>query len=196
MNYQQIRDQFYLLLNRNDCTDDQADLFISLGLTRTARKLRTPIQKFTASVVIDELYDEEGIRLPADYLGMYEVRVDGKRQDRLSRNQAQDFYGFYIQGAFLRFSYDLELGQTVEIEYYADFLNETGDTDINPYALVIPDVILYAALIYAADVFTDARKMDWSNTFIALAGEVQEMADEFNRSGGSMFITPYGGGVA
>jgi hypothetical protein len=59
--------------------------------------------------------------------------------------------------------------------------------------VVITDLVVYAALIYAADLFVDVRKADFSNSFTEFMNEVQLMADRDEMSGGVYVRNPYEG---
>lgn len=195
MNYGELRTLFLDLLNRDDCTTELADRFISMGLRRVERLLRTPIQKTTLTRTIDGTW--QGFEpLPIDYLGLYSVTINDVPIPRLTRGQTQDLSGFIIDGADIRFYPPPRSGDVLKIVYFNEFLRNVSDQTITDYSLILTDVAAYAALIFAADYFMDARKADWSATLTTLISEVQMMSDIDETSGGSMVITPWGGGIA
>lgn len=194
MNYGELREQFKELLNRDDCTDSLADRFITMGLTRIERVLRTPLQRIIQSLTVDGSFDG-AIYIPTDYLGLHQIRVNGYPIPRLIADQ-RDRSGFYIEGSTFIFTVPLGDGDKIEVEYYNEFTANPSQIAITNYSYVLGDVVIYAALIFAADHFLDIRKADFNATFQGLVTEVQTMADLSEMSGGSMVITPYGGGIA
>lgn len=196
MNYGELRTFFQGILNRDDCDDNLADQFIALGLRRTERSLRTPMQRFIETTVIDGTFDGT-LGIPTNFLGLYEVRLNGVTLRRVINNQQALFNGFYIEGVYFKFTENtVSEGDTVEIDYYVEFDPTVLDGDITNYSLIIGDVIIYAALGYAASYFVDSRKGEFDGTFIGLVQETQMMADMDAMNGTGMAITPYGGGVA
>lgn len=194
MNYGELRSFFKDLLNRDDCTDTQADNFISMGLRRVERLLRTPIQKATLTKTIDGTW--LGFEpIPIDYIGLFSITVDDVPVPRLTRGQTGVLNGFLIEGSDIKFYPDLQAGQVLKIVYFNEFLRGVADSTITDYSLVLTDVATYAALVFAADFFLDARKDAWESTLQGLIQEVQMMSDIDETSGGSMAITPWGGGI-
>lgn len=194
MNYGELRSQFLELLNRTDCTDSLADAFISMGLRRVERLLRTPLQRTTFSFTIGSTW-AGSVPIPADYIGLHEIRVDGIPIRRVASNQQDILSGFWIEGFDFKFTDGLTEGQVISVTYYSEFSQGVPDITVTTYSLVLNDVIIYAALFYAGDHFIDARKDAWGSTMKELVAEVQLMADMDEVAGGGMVITPYGGGV-
>lgn len=196
MNYGDLRTFFQGILNRDDCSDTLADQFIALGLRRTERSIRTPMQRTTAISVVPADWDRK-IGIPTNFLGMYEARVNGITLQRIVNTQQEMYAGYWIEGVNFVFSEDnFQEGDSIEIDYYVEFDSSVTDATITNYSLIIGDVITYAALVYAASYFVDSRKADFNETFIGLVQETQAMADIDAMAGMVMAITPYGGGVA
>lgn len=194
MNYGELRTHFLDVLNRNDCTPAQADTFISMGLRRTERLLRTPIQKATLDLTVDE--DWTGfLMIPTDYIGLFSVSVNDVPIPRIAETQKADMNGFLMNGGRFTFYPDLREGDEIRIVYYNEFFRTPGDAVTTDYSLVFTDVVTYASLVFACDTFVDERKATFENTLTALIQEVQAMADLDEMSGGGLAITPLGGGI-
>ncbi|MBD3754229.1 MAG: hypothetical protein IE937_01140 [Gammaproteobacteria bacterium] len=193
MNYGELRTLFSDLLNRNDCSDTLADTFISMGLRRVERLLRTPIQTSTFTKTIDNTWT--GFEpIPTDYLGVKTISVNNIPVPRITWSQAQDGGGWIIKGGGFFFYPDLKEGDTLRVDYYNEFLRGVADDAITDYSSVLTDVTVYAALTYAGDYFIDERLDRWQATLSGLIQEVQLMADIDETSGG-LQITPIGGGI-
>lgn len=197
MDYGELKTFFTELLNRNDITETQTDLFISMGLRRTERILRTSMQRQTAEYIILDPWAGY-IPVPNDYLGLHFIKVNGVTIRRLADTQAgptQAGYTdqFYIKNGKFYFQADLKLADVVEVCYYREFIEATTSASITVYSAIIPDVIVYAALVYASDHFTDIRKMNFEETFKVLVSEVQDLSDRDEMSGGQVVANPYAG---
>ena len=194
MNYGELRIKLLELLNRDDCTNAQADTFISMGLRRVERLLRTPIQKTTAEITVDGAWTGS-YQLPSDFLGVYTVAVNDIPISRITRSQTDRLNGFRIEGARVYFYPDLQEGDEIEFVYYNEFLRGVADDTLTDYSVVLTDIAIYAALTFAGDHFEDARLDRWEGRLGSLVQETQMMADIDEMSGGGMMITPYGGGI-
>jgi hypothetical protein len=195
MIYSQLRDHFNQILNRDDCSDTLSDLFISMGVRRVERLLRTPLQKYIKTWVIPSDFTGS-LSVPNDYIGMVELRVDDTSVPRIVGHQTELKTGFEFLNGQLKFNFTIDEGSIVTLEYYAEFDKDVGPNDYTTWSLTISDLAIYAALVFAADYFMDVRKPDFQSTMVSLTTEVQDMADVDAMSGGGMSITPYGGGVA
>ena len=192
MDYGSIRSHFMELLNRDDCTADLADTFLSQGFRRTMRVLRVPLFRVVDTFTVDETWTGTWT-FPADYAGVYGVTVSGYRVNRITTGQEDTLAGFKMTSTGISFEPTLDEGMEVSIDYYS--LNEgvTNDDSVPVYQ-EIEDVIVYAALVYAASYFIDARKAEFENDFTTLYTEVQMDADVDALTFAS--INPVGGGVA
>ena len=193
MNYGELRSQFLSLLNRDDCSDELADTFIMLGLRRIDRRLRTPLQLTTYEFTVPADWDGK-FTIPSNYLGLFAVSLRGYPLSRISPSQQDQYEGFWIQGASLCFGVPTQAGDVISLEYYYELPLPASDASVTGYSLVLSDVVMYAALVFAADHFIDSRKADYDATFNLLMEEVQLMADADAFSGGR-FFTPYGAGI-
>ena len=194
MNYGELRTQFKDVLDRSDCTDAQADTFINMGLRRTERLLRTPIQKTTTTITVDGAWPGF-FMIPTDYLGIFSVAVDDIPCPRITSSQLDKTEGFLMEDNRFTFLPDLAEGQVLRITYYNEFLRTPGDEVTTDYSLVLTDVITYAALVFACDTFVDERKRSFEGTLQDLIRETQMMSDIDEMAGGGMAISVMGTGL-
>lgn len=74
--------------------------------------------------------------------------------------------------------------------YYSEFPPMTQNTDENAIAAVAPDLIIYAALTYAADYFLDERAALIEQKYGLFLSEIQEQANDQEMNGGVQSIQP------
>jgi hypothetical protein len=197
MNYGELKSFFLELINRSDITDNQTDLFLSMGMRRTERTLRTTMQKTYQSTTVTEPW-AGFIPVPNDYLGLHYMKVNGVTINRIIDTQSKpDVAGstleYYIYGGRFFFRSDVNLDDVIELSYYKEFTESTLNSDITTYSEIIPDVIVYCALVYACDTFSDVRKANFEETFQALKTEVQDLSDRDDMTGGMVVSNPYAG---
>lgn len=194
MNYGEFRTHFKNLLNRDDCSDELADQFIGMGLRRTERLLRTPFQLSSYKITVGPDFDGR-VTIPNDFLGLSEVRLDDLAIRRTTQDASASFDGYYLQDQYVILSPIPTEGTTVELSYYREFTQGVDDDALTNYVTIIPDMILYASLVWAGDYFLDSRSQAWEMKTNVLAAEIQGMADEHNWAGGGFAIVPQGGGL-
>lgn len=193
MDYQTLRSDFQELLNRNDCTETQADRFIALALRRTERLLRTPMQEATVELT---LIDNK-TAIPSDYLSVKNIQTSDELLPRITEHQAVNGHvGFTIQGSdFVVHNLSTDVTK-ITLTYYNEFNASLSDAGISSYTAVIPDVIVYGALIYAANHFVDERARSFNEMYSQLVKEVQMMADQDVLQSGASIMPMDGGGIA
>lgn len=196
MNLGNIRTHFKALLNRSDITDALANTFIDQGIARVQRSLRIPSmeKQYNYSVVGPTTF----ITLPNDFLESISVYYDGHQlakvtlQEILERQktgeQGQPHY-FCRQGGSYLISPSPSSG-TVTLDYYAQFPDMMLDTDENILAQVGSDLIIYAALTYAADYYIDERSPVFEQKFNQFMVEIQEQSNDAELSGNMQAISP------
>jgi hypothetical protein len=195
MNYGDLRTHFQNHLDRDDCSDALADMFIGMGLRRIQRVLRTDLQRNSSEITVDEFWPSY-FAYPADALVIYQVEVDGYPLPRITKGQTDDFVGFYIDDFQIKFSPEPAVDAVVKVTYYQAFDTNLADIDTANYIDSMFDASIYAALFFAADYFVDTRKSEWESTMGGIVQEIQIERDVAEMSGGDLVITPYGGGIA
>ncbi|MDQ2066738.1 hypothetical protein Q9295_10145 [Xinfangfangia sp. CPCC 101601] len=194
MDYTELRTLFHGFLNRDDCSDELADQFISMGLRRVERLLRTPLQKAIESFIIPEAFDGI-VDVPRDYLGLIEVRLDGRPLKRLTSGQTDAMSGFKLGIDGFKLYGTFQPQSVIEIEYYAEFDKTPDPGGTTNYGLVLSDLVIFSGLIFAATYYTDARKAEFEQVAAALKAEIDEMS-ALDELAGGLVVTPYGGGIA
>ena len=196
MNYGELKTYFRELLNRSDCTDSQVDTFLSLGIRRTERVLRTTLQKLAYSYTVDLEYPGY-IAVPLDYLGVHSMKVNGIAVHRISDVTAPIAgqgvaENYFLENGKFYFRPTVNSGDVIDLIYYSEFSEASTDTTTNAITLSIPDVIIYSALVFASDYFMDVRKQDFGATLAILVSEVQGFSDQDQLTGMAV-ANPYAG---
>lgn len=189
MNLLTLKQQLVDMLNRSDTTLAQAENFINMGVRKLERTLRLPfmerMSRYEASGTTSEYV------IPWDYVELMGVFWKDRRLQRITSSEAGVFFEnpdngcdpryFWREGNCYWVHPTPPQGSFVDIKYYAEFENFNGDTYETFELRIIPDLILYAALLYAADFYVDDRKTLWQQTFSETLSVIQGAAekDEF-----------------
>jgi len=187
MNTEELRATFKDILNRTDCTEDQVNTLINLGLGRVERTLRLRISQshrtFTGQSVID---------LPEDFLSLSHVKLNGKTVQRVPETYdaepgCLDPVYQVLEGQVVFPNPVVKPGDAVRVSYY----RRSGEAR---YAEELPDLIIYAALTFAADLFVDDRKQGFEQTYLMIASEAQMASDIEQMTGLDLRVrNPYEG---
>ena len=182
MNKAQIRVQLLALLNRNDCTNAQADIFIDQTVARIQRTLRVPpMEKQSVSTVNDTT--PELIVLPDDFLnikylytsqGMLEYR-DVTSFFAIPPSTGEPKYYTRLQGG-LQLKPTPPEGTAITLVYYGEIPDLVVDTDSNFLTVIASDLLIYGALTFAVDFFVDDRKPLFEERYVTIYREVDEQA--------------------
>ena len=196
MNKAQIRDQILALLNRNDCSVEQANIFIDQAVARIQRTLRVPsMEKQSLSTVND--ITPELIVLPDDFLNIkYFYTSDGMLEYRdvttfLSIPNSVGMTKYYtrLQGGLQLKPVPVE-GTEFTLVYYGEIPDLVNDTDTNFITIIASDLLIYCALTFAADFFVDDRKVLFEERYSVIYREVDEQARLTEMEQTSMAIQP------
>lgn len=196
MNKGSLRTHFKAVLNRSDITDTLADTFIDQGEARIQRSLRIPSmeKRYNYTVVDSTPY----ILVPNDFLEAISISYDNQALERLPMSEMliQKKTGkvgsptfFAREGGSFLLSPEPSSG-TVSVTYYSQFTNMDADSDENILAKIASDLIIYAALTYAADYFLDERSALYEQKYSQFMTELQEQANDAEISGTLQRIRP------
>jgi hypothetical protein len=182
MNKAQIRVQLLALLNRNDCSDAQADIFIEQAMSRIQRTLRIPPMERQETITANDV-NPGLITLPDDFLNIkYLFTTTGMLQYRdlatfimIAPTVGIPAYYTRIQGGLNLKPFPPE-GYTVNMIYYGEIPDLVTDTDENFLTIIAADLLIYAALTFASDFFVDERKPAFEAKYSTIYLEVEEQA--------------------
>ena len=182
MNKAQIRSQLKGILNRNDCTDEQADSFIDLALSRIQRTLRIPPmekqQDYTSNDVGDNL-----LVIPNDFLSMKYIWSGSTMLEykdfatflKIPDSTGLPQYYTRVRGGILVKPIP-PVDTEISIVYYGEFDDLLSDTSENSLTNFAPDLLVYGGLSFAADFFVDDRKPLFEDRYAVIYNEVEEQA--------------------
>ena len=74
--------------------------------------------------------------------------------------------------------------------YYGDFDSLSADSDTNALTETSPDLLIYAALTFAADYYLDERATLFEQKFLTFLTEIQNQADDQELNGSTQQIAP------
>lgn len=203
MSYNTMLSDFKTILNRDDCSDAQANVFMAQGIQRIQRDCRLPSMEREQIVTIGSqggnfLLVPTDLVQPIDILWTSTLRGDGlpkalkklPYRDLIRKDPGclPTWYGrmqsqFWFAGSFLA-------GEVVQIIYYGNFSQwATPDSD-NELSASTPDLAIYAALSFAGDYFEASLAGQWEARFQAIKAEVIQMAEDLDAEGGEQVMQP------
>ena len=192
MNKQGIRQQISGLLNRNDATNAQLDVFIDQAVARIQRTLRVPPME-RVQIYTVETETNGSLSLPNDFLQLKHLYTSTgtiNYTDLGNFIKTVDVPGqtptIYtrVQGSLLVKPSPPEDFQ-ITMVYYGEIPDLVNDTDTNFITEIAPDLLVYGALTFAADFFIDERREAFEQVAVRIFREIQDQADamEFAQEG-------------
>jgi hypothetical protein len=196
MNYGELKTHFEALLNRSDITSALTTTFIDQGIARIQRQLRAPINEKKVEYTISQ--KETYVTLPQDFLeiiSLYQKHHELQRTTTSQYRKMQDEGAEGVPQYFLReqqriYLYPAPTSGTLTLYYYCDFPQLSDDQDENDLTTVASDLIIYAALTYAADYYLDERSSIFEAKYNQFLTEIQEQANDQELNGGTQSIQP------
>lgn len=196
MNYGEIKDHFEALLNRSDITAALTATFIDQGISRIERQLRTPMNEKKVNYPITS--STSYVTLPQDFIEIISLYIDQYELQRMTMSQYRGYQKSGQQGIpryFMReqqrvYLHPTPTTGTITLFYYCDFPALVNNLDENDLTAVAPDLVIYAALTYAADYYLDERAVIFEQKYQQFFKEVQEQADDQQLQGGSNSVQP------
>ena len=192
MNKLGIRQQISGLLNRNDATNAQLDVFIDQAVARIQRTLRVPPME-RVQIYTVETETNGSLSLPNDFLQLKHLYTSTgtiNYTDLGNFIKTVDVPGqtptIYtrVQGSLLLKPSPPEDFQ-ITMVYYGEIPDLVNDTDTNFVTEIAPDLLVYGALTFAADFFIDERKDAFEQVAVRIFNEIQDQANtmEFAQEG-------------
>lgn len=203
MNKATLRQRIKDLLNRSDLTDSVANIFIDQAMQRIQRQLRTPMNEKLGTFIIEQEYPEFG--LPSEFLELISLTYFNEQGEIASvlervpittlenKKRVQDVTGvprFYARKHLDILIYPTPSKGTMEIYYYAEFPSIDEINSEHVLTEVAPDLVIYGALSFAADYFTDERASLFEQRFQTALQEIQNQSDQQHLSGGIQTVQP------
>lgn len=202
----EVRTTFKDLLNNTLCTDALADHFIELAARRVSRLIKTKDLEKTYSLTVVDPYAGY-ISKPADYRSLIEIRVDvGTSEYRLIRKSSDEALAYkswagsqpcvYFREENKFYIYPVpRVGDVVKFRYHMELAIPATEGGSDVITTELRDLIIYTALVFAADHFVDDRKGVWEKTATDLATEIDGEARNDELSGQDIRVSnPYEGG--
>lgn len=196
MNYGDIKTHFEALLNRSDITPTLTTNFIDQGIARIQRQLRTPLNENIVTYTITT--QTPSVTVPTDFLEIISLYFGGTELNRVPVAKFRPLANNPVTGnptVFNRQQQNLQLwpqptSGTLTLYYYGEFAPMVVNTDENTLAAVASDLIIYAALTYAADYYLDERGQLFEDKYNQFLAELQQQADDQELNGGTQSIQP------
>lgn len=196
MNYGDLKTHFNNLLNRSDITTALTNTFLDQGNARIQRQLRTPMQEKVANYTLST--QTEYITLPNDFIEIVSIYYANTELSRVPMSKYRSLNANNFSGNSTNFTRQQEKiylfpqpsSGTLYLYYYGEFNAMSADSDENTLAKVAPDLLIYAALTYAADYYLDTRSNAFETKFNQFLLEVQEQANDQETNGGVQSIQP------
>lgn len=203
MSWNTMMADFRTILNRTDCTDSQAVVFMQQGVQRIQRDCRLPSMERQQIIVCTA--PTNMLVVPKDLLQLQDIiwtsgdsaRADIPRalsklpyRDLIRKNDMilPQYYGrsqtqYWIKGTAVE-------GDQFQILYYGNFSAWPNADSDNELSASTPDLAVYAALSYAGDYFECSLTGQWEGRYQAIKQEVIQMAQDLDAEGGPQVMEP------
>jgi hypothetical protein len=183
----EIKAAFTAKFNRRDLSGNTAlvDTFIDEAIMRVQRELRCPAMEKTIDVTIAS--DYSGLVIPSDMLELKYIRPAASQTALKKRTLDQALNAAFTNGIPLIYAREggawvlgptPATGDVIRVVYYAELSPLVADSDSNIISEIAWDLILYAALQFAALHYIDKRKDDFEATFQTILMDLQDQSDE------------------
>jgi hypothetical protein len=187
MTRDELKAKFTGLMNRRDLTANTALVsdFLDQALKRVQAELRCPAMEKGVLVTIEDPYT--GLLIPNDLLELIQIIPQNTLRSikRCSISKALQLATItddpveYCRraGAYI-LAPSPPIGSVIGIDYYAEMEPLVVGTDENIISIIAWDLIVYAALSFAADWFTDKRAATFEGRYQQILSRLQEQSDE------------------
>lgn len=195
MNYGAAKAQFQALLNRRDITPSLVTNFMNSSLQRVQRVLRIPAMEKALIITVGSDFD--GLTIPGEFLQLISLTANGTqlRQGSLDEVLKLQESGEGNPRLFHRLLNKIIVGPNpsngtqFRMDFIADFGEFSSDEDEPTILEIAPDLVIYGALVFAANYYLDQRLSTFENTFQTLLMEYQAQAYD-DAIGGGAAISP------
>lgn len=196
MNYGEVKTHFESLLNRSDNTAALTETFVGQGIRRISRQLRAGMNEQVQNITLSS--QTASFTLPSDFIEFIDLYYKDRVLVRLPNSQFRPYTENPVAGRPTHFTRQQEAvfihpqpsdGQLV-LYYYGDFDALANDSDTNALTSAAPDLLIYAALTFAADYYLDERASIFEQKYQTFLQEVQEQANDQELNGSTQQIAP------
>lgn len=203
MTFNEMKARLQTILNRDDATDAQLTVFLQDGLARIMRDCKLP--NMERSQITEATEPMDFIAIPPDLLqiiGVYvqnlpnrtiyqDKKLEVLQYDTLLRHSAQADPSHFarFQGT-LMIRGTVPIGASVQLLYYGEFTPFlTGDSE-NEISASNPDLVTYAALSFAGDVYEHPSTDRWEARYSQILSQVQGLGADLDLNAGPAAMSP------
>lgn len=181
------------LINRNDCTDALAATFVTQAQRRLLRTLRLPSleqkHEIIAGTTTPAIFDSTTgtYYIQGDFLELIYIFDEERILERVPLRKFLDLSKKHPAAGEPKFytrvknTFELkpkpQAGHKFWVMYVADDTPLVNNTDTNTLSVSCPDLVVYAAVMYAADYFNDSRKPQFEDVYNKIYADVASLAD-------------------
>lgn len=169
-------------INRTDASPQLIERSIQVALQRIYRTLRIPSMERLATVTLEA--GENTIPIVGDMLEVKSLYGDRGPLERKSLDwlvaqpEATGYPAFFARQVDSHVVYPTPDRQvTLRLVYYEEFTPLQADTDTNNLLQVGFDALLFGALTYLGEYFSDKRVAQWEVRFNEAVQAIQHQAD-------------------
>lgn len=194
MTLAELKTEFMAILNNRLCTTTLRDSFLNSGLLQIQRELRARTVENNDTFPVLESYN--GVPLPDDYEDLIDLLVNDHQLERrdlttvlqLAQTEGQPRY-YARQGDYWILGPAPAEGTDVEIIYYASAAFPQDDTGSNTLTEKASDLVIYSALTFAGDHFTDRRVDKWIARYQYIVNALNDKAT-LEQMGSTATVSP------
>jgi hypothetical protein len=193
MSFNSVVATFTTLLNRDDMTASQANVFVQQSINRIQREMRLPCMERTQLITSQSAIT--WIPVPQDLLGLQDIVLPDlcgiprplikkpyRQIIQYDPNCYPSTYGRFQNQFF--FGGTVGPGTTVQVCYWGEFTPITDPTQDNEITVSQADLIVYGALSYAGDFFESPNTDRWEAKYEGIRESIKALAEDLETNGG------------
>jgi hypothetical protein len=205
MNKGDLRAQFQSLLNRDDCSDAQANIFLENAMSRIQRVIRVPFMErmFQVTTALTDM-PLTYVQIPPDYIELKDIYVTPpsavdmmpltqlpSMRKLLAISSSKEPTAYTRFGATFQIRGPVAPGSSVLVHYYGEISDWSDDTSENEVSASAPDVVLFGALSIAGEYFRHDQTPAWEGRYQAYLGELTSQGDDADGGDGNTVALAY-----
>jgi len=184
LNYGQLRASIEATLNRTDGCPALTTSFVDKGIRLIQRRARLPFMERTVEYTVGPVW--AGLNIPGDFLEVLHLECSGSPRPLTPMPTLRAFRAvppaslpsayFRQRGSLLIAGAPAE-GVELSLTYHADMAALADDADTNGLLTAMPDLVEWAALIFAAEHFEDPRGDRWNARYETTMADIEAQAE-------------------